>query len=148
MLSDGSKKAGKRLTAVFNMLLIDTDIIIWLLRGNKKYVNLIQRLKDKYSLTISVLTITEVYKNVFPAEFVKTEEVINEFVVWQITSTIAKQGGLYWQQYSKKLKKLHILDCLIAGTVKEHGLTLLTLNTRHFPMDDIKVVDPVKKGYK
>lgn len=126
------------------MYLIDTNLVIWVLRGDKFYENLLQQWKDRGSLSISVITIAEIYKNVYPAELTKTQEVLNQFENYDVTSEIAKQAGFYWQQYIKRLKNLHIFDTIIAATAKEHDLILLTLNTRHFPMDDIKVIDPGK----
>lgn len=126
------------------MYLVDTDIVIWVLRNNQQYVDAIQRLKSKAPLSISTMTIAEIYKNVFPSEILRTEEVLNKFIIWDITANIAKLGGLYWKQYSKKFNNLHILDCLIAATAKEHSLTLLSLNIRHYPMKDILIFDPVK----
>lgn len=124
------------------MLLIDTDVLIWVLRGNKQYEEFLQRLKHQDSLSISTITIAEIYKNIFPSELVKTENLLNEFQVWDITSSIAKQAGLYWQQYSKKLKKLSLMDCLVAGCASVNGLTLVSLNVKHFPMKDIKILKP------
>lgn len=125
------------------MYLLDTNILIWVLRENKIYVDVYRELKRASTLYISTITIAEIYKNVYPAELIGTEEVLSEFEVWDVTVSIAKQGGLYWQQYSKNISKLNILDCLIAATAKEHDLTLLTLNTRHFPMKDIRVMSPL-----
>jgi len=149
MLSNGLKKQGKKRIEHYKsyMYLIDTDIIIWVLRGNRIYGEILQKLKDKASLSLSSITIAEIYKNVFPSEMVKTEEILQEFLVWQLSASIAKQGGLYWQQFSPKYKKLHLLDCLIAATAREHHLTLLTLNTRHFPMKDIYAADPLGKRF-
>lgn len=76
----------------------------------------------------------------FPSEIIPTEELLGELQIWNVTSTIAKQAGWYWQQYIKRLKNLHIIDCLLAATAKIHDLTLVTLNTRHFPMKDIKIM--------
>src|SRR3989344_4195328 len=98
------------------MYLIDTDILIWVLRGNKKYEDFLQNLKYRDSLSISTITIAEIYKNIYPSEMVKTENVFNEFQTWDVTPTIAKQAGLYWQEHIKKLKNLSLTDCLIAGT--------------------------------
>lgn len=120
------------------MFLIDTDIIIWALRGNIKYEEFLQELKDKDSLSISTVTIAEIYKNVFPSEIVKTESVLDELQTWDVTPAIAKQSGLYWQEYIKKLKNLSLTDCLIAATANVNNLTLVSLNVRHFPMKDIK----------
>lgn len=124
------------------MYLIDTDIIIWILRGNKKYVALLKQLKDRNPLSISTITIAEIYKNLFPSELVKTEGFLHEFQIWEATSTIAKQGGLYWQEYSKKLKNLSLTDCLIAATANVNDAILVSLNTKHFPMTDIAVLNP------
>lgn len=125
------------------MYLIDTDVLIWVLRGNKEYVKYLQEIKDKAPLSISTITIAEIYKNIFPSEIVKTENFIQEFLVWDVTSVIAKQGGLYWQQFSKQLKNLNLTDCLIAATANVNEATLISLNTKHFPMKDIKVIKPI-----
>lgn len=142
----GGERKSKSRPHVLIMYLIDTNIVIWLLRGKKKYVDIVQKLKYKSPLSISTVTIAEVYKNIFPSEILKTENILSEFAVWDVTTPIAKQAGLYWQEYNKKFKKLHILDCVIAGTAKENNLILLTLNIRHFPMKDIHTLDPVKEN--
>lgn len=127
------------------MYLLDTDILIWIIRGEKKYIDWFNKLKGEITLSISTLTIAEVYKNVYPAELTRIEEVISEVDTFDVTSSVARQGGLYFQSYSKNLKNLHIIDCLIAATAREHDFVLITLNTRHFPMKDIEVLDPLKK---
>ena len=135
----GKKSCRSQLLAMY---LIDTDIIIWILRGNKKYEELLQNLKDKDLLSISTITIAEIYKNIYPSEIVKTENVLNELLTWDVTPSVAKQGGLYWQEYVKHLKNLNITDCLIASTANVNNLTLVSLNTKHFPMKDIKTLNP------
>jgi predicted nucleic acid-binding protein len=124
------------------MYLIDTDILIWILRGNKKYEIYLQELKNNGSLSISTITIAEIYKNIYPSEMVKTENLLQELQTWDVTESIAKQGGLYWQQFSKKLKNLNLTDCLIAATANVNNLKLVTLNIKHFPMHDIHVAHP------
>ncbi|OGK13521.1 hypothetical protein A3A93_00290 [Candidatus Roizmanbacteria bacterium RIFCSPLOWO2_01_FULL_38_12] len=124
------------------MYLIDTDILIWVLRGNKEYQDLLLALKDKAALSISTITIAEIYKNIFPSEIVKTENLFNEFQVWDVTTEVAKQGGLYWQQFVKQLRTLNLTDCLIAATAHINNATLVSLNLKHFPMKDIQVVIP------
>ena len=127
------------------MYLVDTNILIWIIRGEKRYVQWFEDLKQGTILTISTVTVAEIYKNVLLGEFDNTEQIISDFEIYDVTVKIAKQGGLYWQQYSKKLRNLHILDCLIAATAREHNLTLLTLNKRHFPMSDITALTLLKK---
>ncbi len=125
--------------------LIDTDVLIWVLRGNKKYADFLLDLKDKGLMSISTITIAEIYKNIYPSEIVKTENILQEFERWDVTPPVAKQAGLYWQQYSKQLKNLSLTDCLIAGTAHINNLTLVSINIKHFPMKDIQVLNPVNE---
>lgn len=123
------------------MYLLDTDVLIWVLRGNKKYVSLLEKLKDKGSIAISTITIAEIYKNIFPSELIPTESFINQLEIINVTATVAKQAGFYWQQYVKRFKNLNLIDCIIAATCKEKNCALVTLNKRHYPMTDIKLLD-------
>lgn len=127
------------------MYLLDTDVLIWVLRGRKDIVERISQLNTQAPLSISVITVAEIYQNIFPSELTATEEHINHYMHLDVNAKIAKIGGLYWQQYAKKLKNLSLTDCLIAGTVNVNGLTLVSLNTKHFPMKDIQVLNPLAK---
>ena len=137
----GKKKFGPQLLIMY---LIDSDVLIWVLRGNKTYENFLQDLKDKEELSISTVTIAEIYKNIFPSEIIKTENVLNEFQVYDVSVPIAKQAGLYWQEYVKRLKNLNLTDCLIAATANVNNLKLVSLNAKHFPMKDITLLNPLE----
>lgn len=128
-------------TSFLDMYLIDTDIIIWVLRDNKTYVDLLKNLARKGSLTISTITVAEIYKNIYPAEMTKTENLLSELQSFDVTLLIAKQAGLYWQEHTNKLKNLNLTDCLIAATANVHEATVVSLNKKHFPMKDIKLLD-------
>lgn len=125
------------------MYIVDTDILIWVLRGKQSYKNYIETLADKDTLAISTITIAEIYKNIFPAELIKTELFLSHLYTVPVTVEIAKQAGLYWQQYKKHLNNLSITDCLIASTAYTNNGVLVSLNGKHFPMKDIQVLSPI-----
>lgn len=50
------------------MYLLDTDVLIWVLRGKMDIVEEVLKLKNKADLCISVVSIAEIYKNIFPSE--------------------------------------------------------------------------------
>lgn len=125
------------------MYLVDTNVLIWILRGKENYVKWFEGKSRDFLLSISVITIGEIYQNILPTELAKTDRLLEQFKVRLVTIPIAKQAGLYWQQYIKRVKNLSLPDCLIAATAEEHKLKLVTLNTRHFPMSDITVVKPL-----
>lgn len=124
------------------MYLLDTDVVIWILRGRQDIIQKISALKDDSPVCLSVLTIAEIYQNIFPSELIATEDHLNKYILFDVDQKIAKTGGLYWQQYAKQLKNLSLTDCLIAATANTNDLVLVTLNTKHFPMKDIQVMNP------
>ncbi|MBI3576485.1 type II toxin-antitoxin system VapC family toxin [Candidatus Gottesmanbacteria bacterium] len=124
------------------MYLLDTDIVIWILRAQPSLVRFLKFLAIEESIGISTMTIGEVYQHILPAEILTTEDFFDRHTVFPVTREIAKQGGLYWQQYHLKLAKLTISDCLVAATAKSQNATLYTLNLRHFPMTDINIGRP------
>lgn len=126
------------------MYLLDTDILIWVLRARKDILDKVSKLKAKDSVGISVITVAEIYQNIFPSELTEAEEYLSHHIIFEVDQKIAKVGGLYWQQYAKKLKNLSLTDCLIAATANINNATLVSLNIKHFPMKDIKVLDPLK----
>ena len=125
------------------MYLLDTDVLIWVLRGKKDIVDKVSELKNKSPLGISVISTAEIYKNIFSSELTVTEDYLEQHIIFDVDQKIAKTAGLYWQQYAKQLKNLSLTDCLIAGTANVNSLILVSLNTKHFPMKDIQVLHPI-----
>ncbi|OGG13209.1 hypothetical protein A3D77_00615 [Candidatus Gottesmanbacteria bacterium RIFCSPHIGHO2_02_FULL_39_11] len=125
------------------MYLLDTDILIWLIRKDPTTIHWFEKLRQEGVAALSVLSVTEVYKGIFKSELQETEKMIQTCTLYDVTYPIAKQAGFYWNQFHKDLKKLGIVDCLIAATARENGFILLTDNTRHFPMKDISILSPV-----
>jgi predicted nucleic acid-binding protein len=126
------------------MYLLDTDVLIWVLRGKTAIVNQVSDLKNEASLGISVISTAEIYKNIFPSELTVTEDFLDQHVIFEVDQHIAKIAGLYWQQYHNQFKNLSLTDCLIAATANTHNLILVSLNAKHFPMKDIRVINPIK----
>ena len=123
------------------MYLVDTNILIWALRDKPLYIHLIDSLRRETSVSISVITIGEIYQNILGEELGRTEELLSQFYHWNVTEDIAKQAGWYWQRFRKQRDALSLLDCMIAATCREHDLTLVTLNKKHFPMNDVRMYE-------
>jgi len=122
--------------------LLDSDVSIWIIRGNERAIEAVSKIVDDQFVAISILTVGEIYKNSFPEE----EASNRHFFKWHnqvpINFAIAKLAGEYWNKYRNV--NINLIDYLIAATCKINKLTLLTMNTKHYPMKDIKVINPLR----
>ncbi|MFH1436826.1 MAG: type II toxin-antitoxin system VapC family toxin, partial [Pseudomonadota bacterium] len=57
-----------------------------------------------------------------------------------VTDVIGKKAGQYLKEFNKS-HGLEIADALIAASASHYRMQLWTLNTRHYPMTDIKLFD-------
>ncbi len=124
------------------MYLLDTDIVIWVLRKDVTIVASLKRLVKTEKTGISTITIAEIYKHVFPSEVRNTEAFIAEQCIIPVNDNVARMAGYYWQDFHQRITLLSLPDCIIAASAKIERATLLTLNVRHFLMSDIIVRDP------
>lgn len=124
------------------MYLVDTDVLIWALRGKKDIIEKLLSIKETWDMGISVISIAEIYKHIFPSELTQTENFLNQHIHIDVNPSMARMAGLYWQEYNKNIKNISLTDCIIAATAKHSESILLTYNTKHFPMQDITVINP------
>ena len=113
-------------------LLFDTDVLIDYLRGRPEAVDYIDTLTTPFFL--SVITIAELYAGVRDGtERTQLDAFASAFSIIPLDRDIAMLGGLYRRDYGKS-HGTGLADALIAATVTTRGLTLVTLNKKHFPM--------------
>ncbi|MFN8496904.1 MAG: type II toxin-antitoxin system VapC family toxin [Anaerolineae bacterium] len=112
--------------------LVDTDVLIDYLHGRQAAVEYIDGLST--ALFLSVITVAELYAGVREgAERVRLDKFVSTFDSIYVDTEIAVQGGLYHRTYGRS-HGTGIADSLIAATAALGGLSLVTLNHRHFPM--------------
>lgn len=122
--------------------LIDTDVLIWILRGNEDVIKALSSKVGKAKPFISAISVAEVFNHVLPHEANSTEEFLKSHYVLGVDYKIAKTAGIYFEDYGGGKNPVWLLDCLIASSAKVHSLAVLTYNLDHFPMKDIKVDKP------
>jgi predicted nucleic acid-binding protein len=112
--------------------LVDTDVLIDYLRGHAEAVEFVEA--HSSDACVSAMNVAELYQGVRNGkERAQLAKTLSALTVLPITPEIAELGGLH----SRDFRASHgcgLADCLIAATAELHGLTLVTLNARHFPM--------------
>jgi predicted nucleic acid-binding protein len=112
-------------------MLIDTDILIWYMRGNEKAKREMENL-EKFS--ISVVTYIELLQGLRNKE--ELNVLRNSLKQWNaeiiyINEEISIKAMFLVEQYYLS-HSIQLADALVGSTAVIHGLPLLTANTKHY----------------
>lgn len=130
------------------MKLIDTDILIDHFHGHQAALSLIQTLIDAGDpLFVSTITITELLGGMRPGEETQTEQLLSLFTILPVDEAVGRQAAAYLRIF-RRSHRIDLGDALIAATAFLHSAELFTRNVKHYPMQDIKVTAPYKRGAK
>jgi hypothetical protein len=113
-------------------LLVDTDVLIDFLRGQKQAVAFFKAESDR--VCFSSITVAEVCAGIRDVrEEAEIERLFFVFPVLPTTNEIAQLAGRYIRQFGKSFS-VEIPDAIIAATCSITQADLQTLNVRHYPM--------------
>jgi len=114
-------------------VLIDTDIAIDYLRGERAILPLINQLWQSGDAALSVLSLYELTAGMRAAEKTATMDFIAACRVLDVTSEISVKGGELYRKYRAKGITLAPIDCLIAATALLARCKVATRNVKHYP---------------
>lgn len=115
------------------MVVLDTTVLIDLLRGNPAALAFLQSLDEVPAC--SEVTRVEVMRGVRHREREATERLMRSLRWIGLDEQIARRAGMLGRTW----RRSHLLatpDLIIAATAQELGADLATSNTRHYPMFD------------
>ena len=112
-------------------MLVDTDVLVWYMRGNVKAKRAIQNLK---SFSISVVTYIELVQGLRNKE--ELNVLRNSLKGWNadniyINEEISTKAMFLVEQYYLS-HSIRLADALIGATSVINGLPLLTSNIKHY----------------
>ncbi len=113
------------------MTLIDTDVIVWYMRGSSRAANALRKL-DRFA--ISAVTYMELLQGMRNKEEVRVLRATLknwETPILAISEEISGKAVSYIEQYFLS-HSLRLADALIGATASVNGLTLLTGNQKHY----------------
>ena len=120
--------------------LLDTNIIIDILRGKRDRVTLVRELvAQENSMACCAVTVTEIYAGLRPQELDKTERLLRHLDYMEISQEIAKKAGLLKQSWARRGVTLSFPDVMIAAVAISGNLTLITGNRKDFPMPELRL---------
>ena len=112
-------------------MLVDTDVLIWHLRG---YPQATRRLDELGALTLSAVSYLEVLQGMRnKAELVAVKKMLQHRAATLLPMSKAiTQRAIELMESLTLSHGLQIGDALIAATALEHQLPVLTANVKHF----------------
>lgn len=121
--------------------LVDSDVLIWALRGDAPTVEMLSDMADQPGVVLacSVVTLFEVRAGMRPGEEPQVQTLLDSMVCLAVDDSIAIRAADYYRSFRATGTTLHIADLLIAGTATTHRIPLITYNQADFPMADIEL---------
>jgi predicted nucleic acid-binding protein len=121
-------------------LLLDTSVLIDVLRGRKDRRLLLRRLVGEgHSLSTTVLNVAELYAGMRAGEEARTEEFLGALECVELRFSAARLSGQLKSAWQKRGRTLTLSDTIIAAVAIEQQCVLLTDNRKDFPMRELNV---------
>ena len=112
-------------------MIFDTDIFIWVQRGNTKAAALMEDAKERFLSVQTFMELLQCAHNRSQQLLVKRFISDFRFTVLPLTENIGHRALVYVEEYGLS-SGMRAGDAIIAATATEHGLPLATGNARHF----------------
>jgi predicted nucleic acid-binding protein len=132
--------AGDFLTGI----LVDSDVLIWTLRGNPKALAHMQELADWHISAVSYMELAQGCRNKTELKAMQKAFKSASSDVLPITMAISDLACQLVEAHALT-RSLYMADALIAATAISYSLPLLTANTKHFaavPGLEVQVFKP------
>jgi len=112
-------------------MIFDTDILIWVQRGNEKAAKFIEKDEDRYLSIQSYMELLQGAKNKTQHKYVKDFICEFEFSILPFSQNIGHRALIYVEEYSLS-SNMRAGDAIIAATAVENNMVLVSSNVKHF----------------
>ncbi len=120
-------------------MIFDTDIIIWMQRGNEAAAEWIDTAESRF---LSIQSYMELIQNADNKRRLReVRDFLSEFnfTILPLTERIGHRASIYVEEYSLS-NGIQAGDAIIAATATENNLMLASSNAKHFrPIKDLEL---------
>ena len=111
--------------------LVDTDVLIWYLRGNQKAYDLIHGMSEFCISSVTYMELVQGMRNKDELRILqKTLKQWNVKIIY-INEEISAKALFFVEEYFLS-HSMQLADSLIASTCMTYGATLITANDKHY----------------
>jgi predicted nucleic acid-binding protein len=87
------------------------------------------------------INVAELYSDLSHEEQARADRLIDSLDFYGVTREVAKQAGQYRYDFARCGVTLSTADTLVAATAVAESATLVTANTKDFPMKEIDLLE-------
>jgi len=124
-------------------MIFDTDIFIWIQRGNSKAAGKVDTAEHRFLSIQSYMELLQGAVSKRQQQYIKEFLFDFNFRVLPLTENIGHRAAVYIEEYSLS-SGLRAGDAIIAATAVENNIPLVTSNTKHFR----SIKELVLKGFR
>ncbi len=119
---------------------IDSDILIWHLRGEKKALKFLRRLRDKgeYDLWTGAMQRAEVVFFMREEEEEGTIQFLSQFRTEPIDQALVDEASSLFRKWNPT-HGIDVNDAFLAASARQSGGRIFSLNKKHYPMPNVLV---------
>ena len=120
-------------------MLVDTDVLIWYMRGNEKAKKIIDKVGTFYISSVNYMELLQGIRNKEELRLLRHFLTQRKIEIVHVSEDVSQKALNYMEEYSLS-HNLRMADAMIAATVLILGVTLLTANSKHYlPIKGIKI---------
>lgn len=112
-------------------MIFDTDIFIWVQRGNEKAAKMMEKSDERFLSVQTYMELLQCTHNKTQHKYVKDFLSSFGFTVLPLTENIGHRASIYIEEYTLS-SGLRLGDAIIAATAVENSLILSSSNSKHF----------------
>jgi len=119
---------------------VDSDVLIWHLRGERKALRFLQRLRDseENELWMGAMQRAEIVFFMKQEEETATLLFLSQFKTASVDQRIVDAAARLYRRWQPS-HGLDINDAILAATMMQTGGQIFCLNTKHYPMPGLLV---------
>ena len=121
------------------MLLVDTDVLIWYMRGNQKAKKVIDQAGAFYISSVNYMELLQGIRNKEELRSLRHFLTQRQIQIVHVSEEVSQKALNYMEEYSLS-HNLRMADAIIAATALILGVALLTANSKHYvPIKGIQI---------
>lgn len=120
-------------------MIVDTDVLIWLLRGHEKAARAVDAADARAVSVVTYMELLQEARNKGEVRTIKAFLTDLQFRLLPLSENIGHRASIYLEEYGLS-SGMSLADALLAATAVESREMLLTANQKHYkPVKELEM---------